>query len=142
MSDYASAFNEAYRRMVAGRNREEKCFLHVTFLHGTFELPVARGADIGLRARVLSFNLTTPQRGKFSARHIGVLMPIPTSRGHHPYIETKCCLLHQTSITTAYNRARRSRQLASLSVESWSPRGVQTPKSCPVASTGVQFPVC
>jgi hypothetical protein len=45
-------------------------------------------------------------------------MPIPTSRGHHPYIETKCCLLHQTSITTAYNRARKSKQLASLSVES------------------------
>jgi hypothetical protein len=41
MSDYASAFNEAYRRMVARRNGEEKCFLHLTFLHGTtilFEL--------------------------------------------------------------------------------------------------------
>jgi len=41
----------------------------------------------------------------------------------------------------AYNRARESPPGAVSGVESWSPRGVQTPKSRPVASTGVQIPV-
>jgi integrase len=39
----------------------------------------------------------------------------------------------------AYNRARESTPGAVSGVESWSPRGVQTPKSRPVASTGVQI---
>ena len=54
--------------------------------------------------------------------------------------ETKCCLLQQTTIRTARNRARDGTPRAS--VESWSPRGVQTPKSRPVASTGVHIASC
>jgi hypothetical protein len=43
---------------------------HVTPRSGLFELPVAGGADIGLRARVLSFNLTTPtKRHVFCTSH-------------------------------------------------------------------------
>jgi transcriptional regulator with XRE-family HTH domain len=48
-----------------------------------------------------------------------------------PYEETNCCLLQQTTITTAGNRAREARACANPDVESWSPNGVQTPKKCP-----------
>ena len=61
----------------------------------------------------------------------------PSPHGHHPYREIKCCRLQKTTISTANNRAQESTPRARSGVESWSPRGVQTPKSCPVASTGV-----
>jgi hypothetical protein len=40
------------------------------------------------------------------------------SRGHHPYIEIKCCLLQQTTIEIAYNLARESTLRAVSGVES------------------------
>ena len=43
--------------------------------------------------------------------------------------ETKCCLLQQTTITTAGNRAREGTHGAVSDVESRSPNGVQTVKT-------------
>jgi hypothetical protein len=54
------------------------------------------------------------------------------SLGNHLYIESKCCLLQQTTIRTACNRARKSKQLASLwcgVLESvWSPDAKKSPR--------------
>src|SRR5712691_2067280 len=64
-------------------------------------------------------------------------------RGHSPYKETKCCLLRKATKGAACNRAHmEARVVPAGRVESWSPRGVQTPKSRPVASTGVHVASC
>ena len=46
-------------------------------------------------------------------------------------IRKRCCRLQQTTITIACNRARESTPGADSGVESWSPRGVQTPPKPP-----------
>jgi hypothetical protein len=47
-------------------------------------------------------------------------VPTAAPRGHHPYREITCCLLQQTTIKTACNRARKSTLHATPGVESWS----------------------
>src|SRR5271157_1749199 len=67
--------------------------------------------------------------------------PFPQERGAVAPLRLgkQCCRLQQTTIISAYNRARKSKPRTIPGVESWSPCGVQTPKNRPVASTGVQI---
>src|ERR1035441_7991930 len=61
------------------------------------------------------------RKGKFACEAAkAVIAP----RGHHPYREIICCLLQQTTITTACNRARESTPRTSsggVLKSAWSP---------------------